>query len=83
MDELKLPSVLKELAMTKRGIIIFVGATGTGKSTSLASMIGYRNQNSKVILLPLKTQLNLYINMRVVLSLNVKSGLIQIHLKSH
>ncbi|MBP9788821.1 MAG: Flp pilus assembly complex ATPase component TadA, partial [Acinetobacter sp.] len=47
MDELKLPSVLKELAMTKRGIIIFVGATGTGKSTSLASMIGYRNQNSK------------------------------------
>jgi twitching motility protein PilU len=33
--------------MTKRGIIIFVGATGTGKSTSLASMIGYRNQNSK------------------------------------
>jgi twitching motility protein PilU len=39
--------VLKELAMTKRGIIIFVGATGTGKSTSLASMIGYRNQNSK------------------------------------
>jgi twitching motility protein PilU len=47
MDELKLPEVLKELAMTKRGIIIFVGATGTGKSTSLASMIGYRNQNSK------------------------------------
>ena len=47
MDELKLPPVLKELAMAKRGILIFVGATGTGKSTSLASMIGYRNQNSK------------------------------------
>ena len=47
MDDLKLPTVLKELAMTKRGIIIFVGATGTGKSTSLASMIGYRNHNSK------------------------------------
>jgi twitching motility protein PilU len=47
MDDLKLPVILKELAMTKRGIIIFVGATGTGKSTSLASMIGYRNQNSK------------------------------------
>ncbi len=46
MDELKLPPVLKELAMTKRGIIIFVGATGTGKSTSLASLIGYRNENS-------------------------------------
>ena len=47
MDELKLPAILKDLAMEKRGIIIFVGATGTGKSTSLASMIGYRNQNSK------------------------------------
>ena len=46
MDELKL-RLCSELAMTKRGIIIFVGATGTGKSTSLASMIGYRNQNSK------------------------------------
>jgi Flp pilus assembly CpaF family ATPase len=32
--------------MTKRGLVIFVGATGTGKSTSLAAMIGYRNQNS-------------------------------------
>lgn len=46
IDELKLPPVIKELAMTKRGIIIFVGATGTGKSTSLASMIGHRNHNS-------------------------------------
>ncbi len=47
VDELKLPPVLKELVMTKRGIIIFVGATGTGKSTSLAALLGYRNQNSK------------------------------------
>ncbi len=46
IEELNLPPVVKTLAMTKRGIIIFVGATGTGKSTSLASMIGYRNQNS-------------------------------------
>jgi twitching motility protein PilU len=38
--------VIKTLAMTKRGIILFVGATGTGKSTSLAAMIGYRNMNS-------------------------------------
>ena len=45
-EELSLPPVIKQLAMTKRGIIIFVGGTGTGKSTSLASMIGYRNQNS-------------------------------------
>jgi twitching motility protein PilU len=46
IEELNLPQIIKQLAMTKRGIIIFVGGTGTGKSTSLASMIGYRNQNS-------------------------------------
>ena len=42
-ESLHLPPVLKELAMKKRGIIIFVGGTGTGKSTSLASLIGHRN----------------------------------------
>ncbi len=47
VDELRLPPVIKDLAMTKRGLVIFVGATGTGKSTSLASMIGHRNKNSK------------------------------------
>jgi len=47
VDELGLPPIIKELAMTKRGLIIFVGATGTGKSTSLAAMVGYRNQNSR------------------------------------
>ena len=47
LDELKLPEVIKELAMTKRGVMIFVGATGTGKSTSLAAMIGHRNKNSR------------------------------------
>lgn len=47
IEELKLPPILKDLAMSKRGIIIFVGATGTGKSTSLASIIGHRNRNSK------------------------------------
>ena len=46
IEELGLPPVVRQLAMTKRGIVLFVGATGTGKSTSLASMIGYRNQNS-------------------------------------
>ncbi len=45
-DELGLPEVLKDVAMTKRGLVIFVGATGSGKSTSLAAMVGYRNQNS-------------------------------------
>jgi len=47
IDELGLPPVIKELAMTKRGLIIFVGATGTGKSTSLAAVVGYRNHNSR------------------------------------
>lgn len=46
IEQLNLPPILKNLSMTKRGIIIVVGATGTGKSTSLASMIGYRNLNS-------------------------------------
>ena len=46
IEELSLPPIVKTLAMTKRGLIMFVGATGTGKSTSLAAMIGYRNQNS-------------------------------------
>src|SRR5690348_9015513 len=46
IEDLRLPEILKNLAMTKRGLVIFVGATGTGKSTSLASMIGYRNKNS-------------------------------------
>ncbi len=46
LESLGLPPILKDISMTKRGLVIFVGGTGTGKSTSLASMIGYRNQNS-------------------------------------
>jgi twitching motility protein PilU len=46
LDDLGLPDVLKDVAMTKRGLVIFVGATGSGKSTSLAAMVGYRNENS-------------------------------------
>lgn len=46
LDDLQLPPIIKELAMEKRGVIFFVGATGTGKSTSLAAMIGHRNFNS-------------------------------------
>lgn len=45
-EQLHLPPVINELSMTKRGLILFVGATGTGKSTSLASMIKYRNEHS-------------------------------------
>ncbi|HJP38452.1 MAG: PilT/PilU family type 4a pilus ATPase [Gammaproteobacteria bacterium] len=46
VDELELPGTLKEIAMTKRGLVILVGATGSGKSTTLAAMIGHRNENS-------------------------------------
>ena len=46
MDDLGLPPVLKDVAMTKRGLVIMVGGTGSGKSTTLAAMIGYRNENS-------------------------------------
>jgi twitching motility protein PilU len=46
IDSLGLPQILKDVAMTKRGLTIFVGATGSGKSTSLAAMVDYRNENS-------------------------------------
>lgn len=44
--DLNLPDILQDISMTKRGLVIFVGATGSGKSTSLAAMVGHRNQNS-------------------------------------
>ncbi|WP_026224889.1 PilT/PilU family type 4a pilus ATPase [Methyloversatilis thermotolerans] len=46
LDELNLPPVLKDVAMTKRGLVIFVGGTGTGKTTSLAALVDWRNTNS-------------------------------------
>ncbi len=45
-DDLKLPPVLREVSLSKRGLVIFVGGTGSGKSTSLAAMVDYRNENS-------------------------------------
>jgi twitching motility protein PilU len=45
-DDLGLPVVLKDVVMSKRGIVLFVGGTGSGKSTSMAALIGYRNENS-------------------------------------
>jgi twitching motility protein PilU len=45
-ESLGLPVVLKDVVMSKRGIVLFVGGTGCGKSTSMASLIGYRNENS-------------------------------------
>ncbi|MEW6169360.1 MAG: PilT/PilU family type 4a pilus ATPase [Pseudomonadota bacterium] len=46
-DQLGLPPQLAKIAMEKRGLVLMVGATGSGKSTSLAAMVGYRNQNSR------------------------------------
>src|ERR1700741_2680711 len=46
-EELNLPTLVNDLAMAKRGIVMVVGATGSGKSTSLAAMVGYRNENSQ------------------------------------
>ena len=46
LEELGLPTVLKDIAMTKRGLVIFVGGTGTGKTTSLAALVDQRNKNS-------------------------------------
>ena len=46
LEELNLPAILREVAMTKRGLVIFVGGTGTGKSTSLAALVDHRNRNS-------------------------------------
>ncbi len=47
LDELRLPAILKEVVMEKRGLVLMVGATGSGKSTSLAAMLDHRNENSR------------------------------------
>ncbi|MDH4216989.1 MAG: PilT/PilU family type 4a pilus ATPase [Gallionella sp.] len=46
LDEMGLPPILKDVVMTKRGLVILVGGTGSGKSTTLAAMLGHRNRNS-------------------------------------
>jgi len=47
LQELELPPILKDVVMNKRGLVIVVGGTGSGKSTTLAAMIGHRNENSR------------------------------------
>jgi twitching motility protein PilU len=46
LNQMGMPEVLKDVAMTKRGLVVLVGGTGSGKSTTLAAMLGYRNQNT-------------------------------------
>lgn len=47
LEQLNLPPVLRDVAMVKRGLVIFVGGTGSGKSTSLAAMVGHRNEHAQ------------------------------------
>ena len=47
VEDLELPPILNEISLTKRGLVILVGATGSGKSTTLAAMVGYRNANTR------------------------------------
>jgi twitching motility protein PilU len=54
LEELKLPAVLKDLISHKRGLILMVGATNSGKSTTIAAMIDYRNQTQAVHILPIE-----------------------------
>lgn len=47
VEELKIPKILEKMIMRQRGLLIFVGGTGTGKSTTMASLVDYRNRNSQ------------------------------------
>src|SRR4030088_1021883 len=49
-EELALPPILKEVVLSKRGLVIVVGGTGSGKSTTLATMVGYRNDNTRLVI---------------------------------
>jgi twitching motility protein PilU len=60
LEDLNLPLILKDLIMEKRGLVIFVGATGTGKSTSLASLIKHRNQNSRGHIITIEDPIEFY-----------------------
>src|SRR5438093_10184264 len=53
-EELNLPPVLKDITMSKRGIMMFLVATGAGKSTSMAALLGYRNENSYGNIVPVE-----------------------------
>ena len=69
LDTLNVPPVLKELVLQKRGLIILAGATGTGKSTTLASMLEYRNQNMTGHILTIEDPLEfLFVNKKYIVN---------------
>ena len=72
-ETLNLPPILKDIALRKRGLIIFVGGTGSGKSTSLASLIDYRNENSFDHIITIEDPIELSTNTKTASSPNVKS----------
>lgn len=72
LDKLGLPEVLKDVVMTKNGLVIMVGGTGSGKSTSLAAMLDYRNANTYGISLPLRIRLNTFIHIKTASLCSVK-----------
>jgi twitching motility protein PilU len=69
MEDLGLPEVLKDLVMMKRGLVLMVGATGSGKSTSLAAMINYRNENSSDHIISIEDPIEfLHVNKRSIIN---------------
>ena len=66
IEKLGLPEVMKDVIMTKRGLVIMVGGTGSGKSTSLAAMIDHRNSNSKGHIITIEDPTNTSIPIKAV-----------------
>jgi len=66
IDELDLPQILKELVVKPRGLILVTGPTGSGKSTTLAAMIDYLNQNAARSVITIEDPLSFYTKMRSV-----------------
>ena len=73
LEDLELPPILKDIVMNKRGLCIVVGGTGSGKSTTLAAMIGHRNENSAAILFRSRIRLSTFTHIKAVSLRSAKS----------
>ena len=74
-EKLKLPEVLKEVIMNKRGLVLVVGGTGSGKSTSLAAMIDHRNRTSKGHIITIEDPVEFHLEGINQMQVNPKRGL--------